>query len=69
MEEFTLIVPDEGRYGALMSKHRDNPAQALLEPLLAHGRILRASSTRSSADGSALNCLICATRTPCATER
>jgi len=41
MEEFTLIVPDGGRHGALMSKHRDNPAQALLEPLLAHERILR----------------------------
>jgi len=41
MEEFTLIVPDEGRHRAITSKRYANRARALFEPLLAHQRILR----------------------------
>jgi len=41
MEEFTLIVSDEGRQGAATGNRQANRAQALLVPLLAHERILR----------------------------
>jgi len=41
MEEFTLIVPDQEPHGAIGGKHQAGLAQALLEPLLAHERILR----------------------------
>ena len=41
MEEFTLIVPDEGRHGAILGNRQANRARALLEPPLAHERILR----------------------------
>jgi hypothetical protein len=41
MEEFTLIVPDEGRHRAIASKRYGNRARALFEPLLVHRRILR----------------------------
>jgi len=41
MEQFTLIVPDEGSDGAITGKRQANRARALLEPLLANERILR----------------------------
>jgi hypothetical protein len=41
MEEFTLIVPDEGGHRTITSKRHANRARALFEPLLTHQRILR----------------------------
>ncbi len=41
MEEFTLIVPDEGCRRAITGKRYANRARALFEPLLLHQRILR----------------------------
>lgn len=40
MEEFALIVPDEGGHRTITGKRHGNRARALFEPLLAHQRIL-----------------------------
>jgi len=41
MEEFALIVPDEGHRRPITGKRHGDRARALFEPLLAHQRILR----------------------------
>ncbi|MFZ3178644.1 MAG: hypothetical protein WA156_00180 [Methylocystis silviterrae] len=41
MEEFTLILSDEGGRRTLTSRRQANRARALFEPLLTHQRVLR----------------------------